>query len=167
MRDLGSRAAMRVGSSPFRRTTSEQAAYRLLRLFSKVRAHSFRCSSSPAAIRSAGFAVGLGAGREVNVSKVFTLSTSPQASYRLRRLFSKVTARSFRYSSSPTAIRFAGFAVGFGGGESESWSIESVHFFHMASPFSNYFLRDGLLLFYKCEFIKKRCRFGIIIYNRI
>ena len=33
MRDLGSRAAMRVGSSPFRRTTSEQAFYRLLRLF--------------------------------------------------------------------------------------------------------------------------------------
>ena len=32
MRDLGSRAAMRVGSSPFRRTTSEQALYRLLRL---------------------------------------------------------------------------------------------------------------------------------------
>ena len=32
MRDLGSRAAMRVGSSPFRRTTSEQASYRLLRL---------------------------------------------------------------------------------------------------------------------------------------
>ena len=32
MRDLGSRAAKRVGSSPFRRTTSEQALYRLLRL---------------------------------------------------------------------------------------------------------------------------------------
>ena len=31
MRDLGSRAAMRVGSSPFRRTTSEQAIC-LLRL---------------------------------------------------------------------------------------------------------------------------------------
>ena len=34
-----------VGSSPSVSTTSEQAAYRLLRLFSKVRACSFRCSS--------------------------------------------------------------------------------------------------------------------------
>ena len=55
---LGSRAVMRWGSSPHARTTSEQAAYRLLRLFTKVRAHSFRCSSFPTAIRSAGFAVG-------------------------------------------------------------------------------------------------------------
>ena len=34
MRDLGSRAAMRVGSSPFRRTSSSQATYRLRRAFS-------------------------------------------------------------------------------------------------------------------------------------
>ena len=60
MRDLGSRAAMRVGSSPFRRTTSEQALYRLPRLFSKVKARSCRCSSFSTAIRSAGFAVGFG-----------------------------------------------------------------------------------------------------------
>ena len=60
MRDLGSRAAMRVGSSPFRRTMLEQALYRLLRLFSKVRACSFCCASFPTAIRSAGFAVGFG-----------------------------------------------------------------------------------------------------------
>ena len=33
MRDLGSRAAMRVGSSPHARTTSEQALHRLLRRF--------------------------------------------------------------------------------------------------------------------------------------
>ena len=37
MRDLGSRAVMRWGSSPHARTTSEQALYRLLRLF--LRAH--------------------------------------------------------------------------------------------------------------------------------
>ena len=48
------------GSNPRRVTTSEQAAYRLLRLFSKVRVRSFRCSSFPTAIRSAGFAVGFG-----------------------------------------------------------------------------------------------------------
>ena len=35
------------GSSPRRVTTSEQASYRLLRLFSKVRARSFCCSSFP------------------------------------------------------------------------------------------------------------------------
>jgi hypothetical protein len=34
-----------VGSNPTHSATSEQAAYRLLRLFSKVRACSFRCSS--------------------------------------------------------------------------------------------------------------------------
>ena len=35
----------RTGSSPVTSTTSEQASYRLLRLFSKVRARSCRCSS--------------------------------------------------------------------------------------------------------------------------
>ena len=34
MRDLGSRAERRAGSTPVTRTTSEQALYRLLRLFS-------------------------------------------------------------------------------------------------------------------------------------
>ena len=43
----------RVGSSPISRTTSEQDSYRLLRLFSKVRAHSRRCSSFPTATRRA------------------------------------------------------------------------------------------------------------------
>ena len=37
----------RTGSSPVTGTTSEQALYRLLRLFSKVRARSRRCSSFP------------------------------------------------------------------------------------------------------------------------
>ena len=49
-------------------------------------------------------------------SKVFTFSISLQASYRLRRaiLFHTwLIARSFCCSSLPTAIRFAGFAVGF------------------------------------------------------
>ena len=36
-----------TGSSPVTGTTSEQALYRLLRLFSKVRARSRRCSSFP------------------------------------------------------------------------------------------------------------------------
>ena len=61
MRDLGSRAATRVGSSPFRRTTSEQATYRLLRLFQKSeRAH---CAAPPFQIEPAalGFDLVLGA----------------------------------------------------------------------------------------------------------
>ena len=36
-----------AGSNPVTRTTSEQAVYRLLRLFLKVRARSRRCSSFP------------------------------------------------------------------------------------------------------------------------
>ena len=58
------------GSNPRRVTTSEQATYRLLRLFSRVRAHSFRCSSSPTAIRSAG----LGCGAEASASIVLQYS---------------------------------------------------------------------------------------------
>ena len=60
MRDLGSRASRRAGSSPVTRTTSEQAAYRLLRLFSKVRARSLRCSSFPNRTRFAGLRFGFG-----------------------------------------------------------------------------------------------------------
>ena len=48
----------RVGSSPTIRTTSEQALYRLLRLFSKVRAHPFCCSSLLNRTRCAGFRFG-------------------------------------------------------------------------------------------------------------
>ena len=40
--------------------TSEQAAYRLLRLFSKVRARSLRCSSFPNRTRFAGLRFGFG-----------------------------------------------------------------------------------------------------------
>ena len=58
MRDLGSRA-LRVGSSPTTRTTSEQALYRLLRFFVKIGAHSCRCSSFPNRTRSAGLRFGL------------------------------------------------------------------------------------------------------------
>ena len=47
-----------AGSNPVTRTTSEQAVYRLLRLFLKVRARSRRCSSFPTATRCAGLAVG-------------------------------------------------------------------------------------------------------------
>ena len=56
---LGSRAAMRVGSNPTTRTTSEQALYRLLRLILSVRARSRRCSSFPNRNRSR-WAAGLG-----------------------------------------------------------------------------------------------------------
>ena len=61
MRDLGSRASRRAGSSPVTRTTSEQAAYRLLRLFQKSeRAH---CAAPPFQIEPAslGFDLVLGA----------------------------------------------------------------------------------------------------------
>ena len=47
-----------AGSNPVTRTTSEQAVYRLLRLFLKVSARSRRCSSFPTATRCAGLAVG-------------------------------------------------------------------------------------------------------------
>ena len=56
MRDLGSRAERRAGSTPVTRTTSERTTYRSLRLFSKARAHSFRRSSFSAATRFAGLA---------------------------------------------------------------------------------------------------------------
>ena len=57
MRDLGSRAAMRVGSSPFRRTNSSQALYRLRRVFyaphQKLISRLFFCFSFPNRIRCA------------------------------------------------------------------------------------------------------------------
>ena len=91
---LGSRAVMRWGSSPHARTTSEQAAYRLLRLFTKVRARSFRCSSSPNRTRCAGLRFGFGCRPKSCASKVFALSTS-RTSYRSRRLFILKSHRSF------------------------------------------------------------------------
>ena len=93
----------RAGSSPASRTTSEQALYRLLRLFSKVRARSFRCSSSPTAIRFAGFTVGYGCRAESlclksvhafqPVASVISLATNFYASNQKRIL------RSFHCSS--------------------------------------------------------------------
>ena len=57
---------------------------------------------------------------KAGVSKVFTLSNSSQASYRLRRVFyaphQKLIVRSFCCSSFPNRIRFAGFRFGFGCG---------------------------------------------------
>ena len=51
----------RVGSSPTTGTTSEQALYRLLRLFfAKVRARSCHCSSFPNRTRRAGLRFGFG-----------------------------------------------------------------------------------------------------------
>ena len=52
------RGRLRVGSSPTTGTTSEQALYRLLRLFSRVRACSCRCSSFPNRTRYAGLQFG-------------------------------------------------------------------------------------------------------------
>ena len=61
VQDLGSCGAIRVGSSPTARTTSEQAAYRLLRLFPK--AECARCAAPPFQIEPAslGFDLVLGA----------------------------------------------------------------------------------------------------------
>ena len=125
------------GSNPRRVTTSEQAAYRLLRLFSKVRAHSFRCSSFPTANRFAGFAAGFGRGLESwCLESVYAFHVGAKSAL-LRRSFipleQKNVIRPLPCSSFPTAIRcaavggfaalrmrrtpcgcFAGFAVGFG-----------------------------------------------------
>ena len=99
-----------------------------LTFLQKVRVRSFRCSSFPTAIRSAGFAVGFGADLKASTSKVFTLSSSPQASYRLRRVFyashQKLIVRSFCCSSLPNRIRFAGFR--FGLERTERFCLKSV-----------------------------------------
>ena len=60
------------GSSPRWVTTSEQAPYRLLRLFIKVRARSFCCSSSPNRTRFAGLRFGFG--RKFGRHSVYTVS---------------------------------------------------------------------------------------------
>ena len=52
-----------VGSNPTRCATSEQALYRLLRLFSKGRARSRRCASFPHRNRFAGLRCGFAAAR--------------------------------------------------------------------------------------------------------
>ena len=54
--------------------------------------------------------------QQVVCSSHITSSTSEQASYRLLRLFSKVTARSLRCSSFPKRTRFAGLRFGHYGG---------------------------------------------------
>lgn len=59
VQDLGSCGAIRVGSSPTARTTSEQAAYRLLRLFPK--AECARCAAPPFQIEPASLGFDLGA----------------------------------------------------------------------------------------------------------
>ena len=106
------------GSNPRRVTTSEQAAYRLLRLFSKVRAHSFRCSSFPTANRFAGFAAGFGRGLESwCLESVYAFHVGAKSAL-LRRSFipleQKNVIRPLPCSSFPTAIRCAavgGFAA--------------------------------------------------------
>ena len=57
--------------------TSEQAAYRLLRLFSKVRARSLRCSSFPNRTRFAGLRFGFG--RNLERKSVLTPYSKPKA----------------------------------------------------------------------------------------
>lgn len=78
------------GSNPRRVTKSEQAAYRLLRLFYKKSecAHS---AAPPLQPRSAslGSRLVLGADLKASTSKVITLSTSSRTAYRSRRLFYK------------------------------------------------------------------------------
>ena len=112
--DLGSIPETGRGSNPLGRTTaSEQASYRLLRLFSKVRAHSLRCSSFPNRTRCAGLRFGFGRKLE-RKSILNTCGTSGQASYRLLRLFLKVRAHSLRCSSFPNRTRCAGLRFGFG-----------------------------------------------------
>ena len=82
VQDLGSCGAIRVGSSPTARTTSEQAAYRLLRLFSKVRARSLRCSSFPNRTRFAGLRFGFG--RDLERKSILTPYSKKES--RRRRL---------------------------------------------------------------------------------
>ena len=68
-------------------TTSEQALYRLLRLFAKVRARSFCCSSFPNQIRCAGLRFGFGCRPESRASILFRYSRSPRTILSSRRLF--------------------------------------------------------------------------------
>ena len=70
------------GSNPRRVTTSEQAAYRLLRLFSKVRARSLRCSSFPNRTRFAGLRFGFGR----NLERKSILTPYSKKESRRRRL---------------------------------------------------------------------------------
>ena len=75
------RAAALSAETPATGTTSEQALYRLLRLFTKVRARSCRCSSFPNRTRYAGLRFGFGANLETKASILFRCSqkrsTSP------------------------------------------------------------------------------------------
>ena len=105
--------------------TSEQAAYRLLRLFSKVRARSFRCSSFPNRTRFAGLRFGFGCRPEnwsLETVRAFHVGAK---SALLRRSFipmeQKNVIRPLPCSSFPTAIRSAGFRFGLG----TDW--DSVH----------------------------------------
>ena len=64
--------------------------------------------------------------QQVVCSSHITSSTSEQASYRLLRLFSKVTARSLRCSSFPKRTRFAGLRFGHYGGLPDRALFSSV-----------------------------------------
>ena len=128
MRDLGSRAfsvGVRVPMPAPRRSKLYIACSDFLQ--KSERAHA---AAPPFQITTAslGCDLVLDADLKACTSKVFTLSTSEQATYRLLRLFAKVRARSCRCSSFSTAIRSAGFAVGFGCAL-KSWRIKSVRAF--------------------------------------
>ena len=115
------------GSNPRRVTTSEQAAYRLLRLFSKVRAHSFRCSSFPTANRFAGFAAGFGRGLESwCLESVYAFHVGAKSAL-LRRSFipleQKNVIRPLPCSSFPNRTRCAGLRFGL---ENENIRIEAI-----------------------------------------
>ena len=78
------------GSSPRWVTKSEEAIYRLLRLFSIVRAHSFRCSSSPNCNRFAGLQFGFGYKYSAKIDFDRSIQRSPRAATVLGFLYFSV-----------------------------------------------------------------------------
>ena len=92
----------------------------------------------------------LGADLKACTSKVFMLSTSSQASYRLRRVFyaphQKLIVHSLRCSSFPNHNRCARLRFGFGC-RLESWRIKTVRAFHVGA-------KSALL---RCSFIPAPC----------
>ena len=103
MLDLGSSAARLVGSSPTTRTTSEQALYRLLRLFyksqSKLTPLLLLSKSNPLHWASIWFWVQTW---KLLASILLRCSSSSQATYRLRRaFFISLQNSSYAHSAAP------------------------------------------------------------------
>ena len=86
--------------------------------FQKVRAHSFRCSSFPTAIRFAGFAVGLGCRSEsLYLESVHAFHVGASC-ISLAPTFFKSRSALFRCASSPDHNPFVGMQFGFGAEQS-------------------------------------------------